>query len=117
MGQNLFSHIEILASEKDEQYYIQDEEGNLSPIAPGKIGKVILKSNKSDLYDLIFSKTRIGLEEIKDLESVDFVSLKGTLISLIYENLNYKLKKEAKSEIADIIKKYNLKEINERSKK
>jgi len=117
MGNNLFSHIEKLASETDEQYYIQDEEGNLSAIAPGKVGKIVLKSSKTDLYNLIFSKSRIGLDEIKELESIDFVALKEILISLIYENLSYKLKKEAKSEIPEIIKKYNLKEINDRNKK
>jgi hypothetical protein len=117
MSLNIFEEIKLLAESSEEQLFIQDENGNLSTIVPGKVGKIVKVSSKGDLYTLIFDKERIGLEEIKSIETVDFNGLKEDLIKLFYDNLNYKLKKEAQVELIDLIEKYNLKKLQERKSK
>jgi hypothetical protein len=117
MSTNIFEEIKSLSENSEEQLFIQDENGNLSSITAGKVGKIVKISSKGELYSLIFDKERIGLEEIKSIESVDFDSLKKDLITLFYDNLNYKLKKEAQTELKDLIQKYDLKELQERKRK
>lgn len=115
---NIFEEIQNLAKSDDSKMYIELSDGTIEELKPGMVnGRVFYKTSKNELNRLLFNKERVGLEEIKSLNEIDFSKLKEDLVKLLYTNLSYPLKKQAVTEIPEIITKYDLKEISSRKKK
>jgi hypothetical protein len=109
--ENLLNSIAELLEMK-EQWMVKGDDGELYHLDEKVSGMPVLVTAKHEVYRLLFSKERAGINDFKLL-----ISTYENLISFVWENFAYKVKTDNQKELADIIEKYGLKKVKTREKK
>jgi hypothetical protein len=83
---------ELLSS--GNQLMVKDEQGNLHPLKAGKTGTIVEADGKDELYKLLWGKQRVGVNDIKELQSIV-----GQVKDYVVSNSSYASKKKLEKEL------------------